>query len=73
MFSPKALDIFRLPLVHPCKLVPSLPMDMEQLIEFDVNRLRVAMFSPLDKQGHEPGTKGRRSVPVERMWLKNNP
>jgi hypothetical protein len=64
------LDVLWLLSIESHQFVTCFAMDPEQLIEFRMDSLGVAMLGSLDQERHEPGRQGSDCVPIERLSLE---
>jgi hypothetical protein len=58
-------DFFRLFLVERRQLAASGAFRPQQLVEFGVNRLRVAVLGALDEKRHAPRRQSGNAMPVQ--------
>ena len=48
-------------------------MDVEKFVELRMDRLRIPMFSTLDKQRHDPGDDRGDAAPFQRLGAADKP
>src|SRR5258705_9623672 len=70
---PVSLNIFRLLFVDVCELVACPGLGMQERIEFGLDCLRVPVLSPLNEQGHEPGSQNGDTRPTEALAIEEEP
>ena len=66
-------DDLRLLIIELGQLTSGSSLDSQQFVELRVNGLRVPMLRPLDKQCHQPRGDGRHRLPIEALWIEDQP
>ena len=69
----KTLNVLGLLVVDVGEVGSSILLCTQQLVEFSVYGLCVAVLRSLNKQRHRPGSQGRYAMPIQSARLKESP
>lgn len=68
-----AHDVLRFLIVYFRERVVRLTICVQELVEFRLQRLRIAVLRALYQQGHEPDGESGNAIPIERSRVKDEP
>ena len=68
-----AHDVLRFLIVNFRERVVRLTICVQELVEFRLQRLRIAVLRALYQQGHEPDGESGNAMPIERSRVKDEP